>query len=265
MFKKLFFIISILISNFLFSTQIGFDYDNFKDSFTKLVQSSYQDITIVTKDFTDKTFLEILKENTKIRKLIILSKSSITKKYSLKDHLAIFVDTILFVEDSLLDFTIIFNSSKNFIVCNKPIQPKKYSKNLFFIESFDSLMFKKVFEKFLNIKKYAFQIDSLQDTIDFIELKKNYKKYENLWLKIKASVEDVYKSKKSDTYFLKLKGDKNFTIVIFENLSKQFLKKNINIFYFKNKKIYFEGLLKYDKKYGYEIILDRVENIKILQ
>jgi hypothetical protein len=96
-------------------------------------------------------------------------------------------------------------------------------------------------------------------------LSKNYKKYENQWVKLKAYVEDVYKSKKSDTYFIKLKGDKNFTIVIFKNLSKEFFKKNVNILYFKNKNVYVEGFLKYDTKYGYEIILERFDDIKILQ
>ncbi|MEO0282138.1 MAG: hypothetical protein ABIN05_07325 [candidate division WOR-3 bacterium] len=264
MIRKLFFF-SFLISNFLFSNQIGFDYDDFKDSFQKLVQSSSQNITILSKDFTDKTFLEILKENKKLKKIVILSKSSVTKKYSLKDSLSIFVDTILFVEDSLLDFTIVFNSSKNFIVCNKPIQPKKYSKNLFFINSSDTSMFEKVLKKFITVRKNSFSIDSISDTLNFNMLSKNYKKYENQWIKFKAYVEDVYKSKKSDTYFIKLKGDKNFTIVIFESLSKEFLKKNINILYFKNKNVYVEGFLKYDTKYGYEIILERFENIKILQ
>ncbi|MEO0233971.1 MAG: hypothetical protein ABIN39_06260 [candidate division WOR-3 bacterium] len=264
MIRKLFFF-SFLISNFLFSNQIGFDYDDFKDSFQKLVQSSSQNITILSKDFTDKTFLEILKENKKLKKIVILSKSSVTKKYSLKDSLSIFVDTILFVEDSLLDFTIVFNSSKNFIVCNKPIQPKKYSKNLFFISSSDTSMFEKVLKKFIKVRKNSFSIDSISDTLNFNMLSKNYKKYENQWIKFKAYVEDVYKSKKSDTYFIKLKGDKNFTIVIFESLSKEFLKKNINILYFKNKNVYVEGFLKYDTKYGYEIILERFENIKILQ
>lgn len=264
MIKKLLFL-SLLISNFLFSTQIGFDYDDFKDSFKKLVQTSSENLTILSKDFSDRSFLEILKGKKEIIKLVILSKSSITKKYSLKDSLALFVDTILFVDDSFLDYTIIFNSSKNFIVCNRPIQPEKYSKNLFFIYSSDSSMFEKVFKNFSTIRKYSFSIDSIPDTLVFSKIAKNYKKYENQWVKIKAYVEDVYKSKKSDTYFIKLKGDKNFTIVIFENLSKEFLKKNVNILYFKNKNIYVEGFLKYDKKYGYEIILEKFESIKILQ
>uniref|UniRef100_A0A7C3J6U2 Uncharacterized protein n=1 Tax=candidate division WOR-3 bacterium TaxID=2052148 RepID=A0A7C3J6U2_UNCW3 len=263
--RKIFLFFIFLFNIFIYSDEIGFEHKDFFDSFINFISSTQKGITIVSPDFTDKNFLDILKEKKDINKTVILSKSSISKKYSLKDSLSLFVDTLLFADDSLINYTIIFSTSKSFIICNKAIQPKKYSKDLFYINSSNSSMFENLYKKYLHIRKYSFSIDSFKDTLDFNQIIKNYKNYENSWIRFKAYVVDVYRSKKSDTYFIKLKGDKNFTIVIFKNLSKEFFKKNLNILYFKNKNIIVEGFLKYDKKYGYEIILDKTNSINILK
>lgn len=264
--KRKFFIFFIFLINiFNYSNEIGFEHKDFFDSFKSFLSSSKQAITIVSPDFTDKNFLNILKEKNDLNITVILSKSSISKKYSLKDSLSLFVDTLLFADDSLINYSIIFSTSKSFIICNRAIQPQKYSKGLFYINLSDSSMFEYLYNKYLKIRSSSFSIDSFSDTLDFKDIVKNYKKYENGWIIFKAYVEDVYRSKKSDTYFIKLKGDKNFTIVIFENLSKEFFRKNINILYFKNQNILVKGFLKYDKKYGYEIILDKISSIKLLK
>lgn len=254
----IFFLSLSLISDY----RVEFSYESFVEDLKNLVNEKDSKVFIISKDLTDKNLLKLLNNDNKKNLIILLGKNSLTKKYSLKDTLAKISDTLLFYDDSMFEMTMIFNDSKKIIISNRPLYTKKYLKNLFYIWMDDTLTFQKIKNIYNTIRKNSIFVDSINDTLDFELIKKDLKLYENRFVNLKGIVKDVYKSNKSETYFIKLKGYENFSIVIFQKVAKEFKNKNINPLYFKNKKIIVSGFLTRHTKYGYQIILDETKYIK---
>jgi len=257
----IFFLSLSLISDY----RVEFSYESFVEDFKNIVNEKDSKVFIVSKEFTDKDLLKLLNNDNPKNLIILVGKNSLTKKYSLKDTLSKISDTLLFYDDSLFEMTMIFNDSKKIIISNRPLYTKKYLKNLFYIRMDDTLTFQKIKNIYNTIRKNSISIDSINDTLNFELIKKNLNLYENRFVNLMGTVKDVYKSKKSETYFIKLKGYENFSIVAFQKVVKEFKNKNINPLYFKNKKIIVSGFLTRHIKYGYQIILEDTKNIRLVK
>ncbi len=83
---------------------------------------------------------------------------------------------------------------------------------------------------------------------------------------VKGKVVKVGYSRRSNTYFLNFSEKRGeFTVVIFNNLAEEFLKKGISPRTFEGKEVAVRGKIKYYRKYGYEIILKEVSDIWVVK
>lgn len=237
--------------------------ENIENYLCSSIKSAKHSLLIYTHLLSSENILEILNskaEKTEIK--IILPKSSTEKSYSV--HWTLSENIILMtLPDSLAsgpDFIVIDSSEA--LLGHFYLQPEKYNKDDFCIQMQKSDI-KDIISRFRHMETKADITESGLLKMSIEDFNKSPDEYTGRFCEIGGIVRDVRVSKDKKTYFIDFENDKTgFTIVIFESVSKQLLESNINPLYWKGKYKYFKGLIINHEKYGYEIILNSLFNVK---
>ncbi len=254
----LFFILIICSSSFSIVN------DSIESTIIKALSEAEDSVNIYTellssKEITDKlNALSLSGVNVQI----ILPGSSLKKSFSLHWKLDEKI-CLCTINDSMYrkpDFIIIDNAKA--LTGSFSLQPEKYNGKCFLFrhDSKDGLkQMHTLFNSLLSQSEfYDLRIQKITIEEFGVAPELNVGKF----CIVSGMVSEIRNSKDMKTYFIKFANDKtDFTIVIFKSVSDALFKADINPLYWKGKYMSFRGLIINHEKYGYEILLNSIEDV----
>ncbi|MGE3062711.1 MAG: phospholipase D-like domain-containing protein [bacterium] len=266
--NKIYVLLFILAISFAVSAdEILFTSKEITARVKEIIENSDESILLLTEVASGKELVSILNEKAKsgVRVSVIVSSSSLEKKYSL--HKSLFAEgTEVFTlkTKAAINSSLLISDGKVILAGSFPFSDEKYFGYDFCILSEEKTIVDSSISYFTKLKSKSDLFEQVDDTLFFDSIAFELKKYTDKELFIRGFVNDVSKSPKSETYFLKMKSGKVvMTIVFFESFVKQLEKKSVNPMYFKGREILINGILINHEKYGFEILPSDISQIKI--
>lgn len=249
---------------FLTASSIFIVNDNVENLLLKVLSEADDSVFIYTELLSSEKITDELNRLSKagVDVQLILPANSLKKSFSLHWQLDEKIG-LCTINDSMYrkpDFIIIDNSKA--LIGSFSLQPEKYNRNSYFINDQRKdviLQMHSAFSALLNHSQFFdFRIQKLTIEEFGVAPELNVGKF----CILSGKVSEVRTSKDKKTYFIKFANDRtDFTIVIFKSVSDALFKSDINPLYWKNKYMKFRGLVINHEKYGYEILLNTIEDI----
>jgi len=264
------FVLFFIASAFIFSWSsdgIFFSSKEMTSEALDAIKNSKHSIILLTEVASGAKFIDAIAEKLGdgVEAKIVLSSQSLDKNYSLhRTLLDCGADVFSLKTKVRINSTLLITDGNSLIAGSFPVSDEKYFGYDFCIRTADSSLIdsaKRYVEKLI---KKSEKYERITDTLAFEDIASKLKDYAGKEIYLTGRVNEVTKSKKSETYFLKLSSGKNsMTIVFFESFVKELKKLNVNPMYFKNRDVLINGTLIDHEKYGFEIIPSDVSRIKI--